>query len=637
MNVLFRLSLALFLIAATFWPPAGAAAQDGGVLLISVPDTSDFPLMRLYLNAYDAQGGFLENLTEADFRIRENGSLLEPAGVDLLQNGVQFIVALNTSPSMATQTGGITGFQHLQNALTGWASQQPVTSQDDVSLSTPTGLYLIRERNSEEVVRGFSEYQPDLLSSQITLSSLAEALDLATDPLDHPLKKRAILFITPPLPNTDSATIEDLTSRAKSTGVRVHIWLVVQAGSQPAANPLQQIADATGGQFQEIVLGEPLPEIEPLLQPLRQTYEIRYHSAIQKSGMHQTSVEVISAQQNPTSNEVRFRLEVSPPNPIFLEPPATVERSWTGVTKSAEPALTPEEVPLQILIEFPDQHPREIQAARLYVDETLVAENTSAPFDRFNWSLEGVGESGRHTLRAEVVDTLGLSGSSIEIPVEIIVKQPATAEIGSRVSNRGIIALGAVGAAGAVLALVLVFSNNRRMAGRKRQQVDKKLLKDPVTQPVNIRQEPARAKKDKSGPARGPLGWAVWPHIGSSETPARLIILDENEEPITGGTISLSRQEITFGTDPRRATQVLESPTVDGLHARLYRQEDGNYYLADQGSIAGTWINYAPVSTSGARLEHGDLIHIGKVMFRFELTTPERLPVAEIEVLDPER
>ena len=87
----------------------------------------------------------------------------------------------------------------------------------------------------------------------------------------------------------------------------------------------------------------------------------------------------------------------------------------------------------------------------------------------------------------------------------------------------------------------------------------------------------------------------------------------------------------------RRATQLLESPTVDGLHARLYRDQDDVFFLADQGSVAGTWVNYAPISTGGARLEHGDLIHIGRVTFRFELTDPSRVKPFEIQVVELEK
>jgi hypothetical protein len=591
--------------------------------------------MRLYMDAYDAQGSFLSNLTKTDLQILENGETPEPVSLNLIQNGVQVIIALNTSPSMATQTAGVSGFQAIQNTLIDWASQQPEATLDDVSLSTPTGLFLIRERDPEKVLEAFSNYQPDLLKNQPGLSSLAEALDMATDPLDRPLMKRSILFISPALPNSDNTTIEDLASRAKSIGVRVHVWLIVQAGSPPAANPLQKLAEATSGQFHEVALSDPLPQIEPLLAPLRQSYEIHYTSSIQKSGSQRVSVEINQAQQAIRSNTVRFPLQVEPPNPIFLSPPATIQRVWSGMTKTAESALTPEEVPLEVLIEFPDQHNRALKATRLYVDDTLIAENTSEPFNKFSWSLADLTTPGRHTLRVEAVDILDLSGSSSEIPVEVLVEQPAQTNLSSRISSSGMIALGAVGAAGMVLALVLIFSGSKRRIGRKHKQLDKKLQQDPVTQPVKIIQEPARTKKDKG--SHGTHGWSGWPHLTAAEAPARMVCLDENEEPITGRAFSLTRQEITFGTDPRRATQVLDSPTVDGLHARLYREPNGHFYLADQGSIAGTWINFAPITNSGARLEHGDLIHIGKVLFRFELAAPERLPIVEIQVLDSEQ
>ena len=49
----------------------------------------------------------------------------------------------------------------------------------------------------------------------------------------------------------------------------------------------------------------------------------------------------------------------------------------------------------------------------------------------------------------------------------------------------------------------------------------------------------------------------------------------------------------------------------------------------DEGSIAGTWINYTPVSRNGADLEHGDIIHIGRTGFRFTIRQPKtvRRPV----------
>lgn len=78
---------------------------------------------------------------------------------------------------------------------------------------------------------------------------------------------------------------------------------------------------------------------------------------------------------------------------------------------------------------------------------------------------------------------------------------------------------------------------------------------------------------------------------------------------------------MTFGSDPRQATCVLDSPTVSALHARLTHTAEGEFILADAGSVAGTWVNYTPASSVGVRLMHGDLIHIGRVTLRFELKT----------------
>lgn len=651
MNVLLRLFLVLFLLTAPLWRVSPAAAQAGGALIISAPETRFFPSIQFHMDAYDAQGNFINGLKTGDVQIIENGQTVQPATVEKLQNGLQLIIALNTNPAMATQSQGISSYQQIQAALVEWAKKQPANTLDDVSFSTPTGLYLIRERKPGQVVKAFTEYQPDLAKTQPSLGSLAEALDLATDPLDNPLTKRAILYITPAMPATANETITDLTSRAKGTGVRVNVWVVGQANSTnsnpAAANPMQQLAEATGGQYQEIPSNNPLPEIEPLFKSLRGTYQVTYNSAIQKGGAQHIKVQIKQARQSLTSNEVSFQMDVQPPSPIFLSPPASITRSLgeaeANAAADAKAEVTqsfkPESVPLQILIEFPDQHQRSLKATRLYVNGEMIAENTEAPFDRFTWSIADLNTAGRQMLRVEAIDALNLTGSSAEIPVDVLIEQPVKASIADHISSRGIFAIVAVTISGAVLVLVLVFSGTQRRTRRNRQQKDKKLQKDPVTQPVHIKQEPARQKKKEvPAPARS-SGWptAGWPRNNGTTAPARLVALDENGQPITGGSLALARQEITFGTDPQRATQIIDSPTIDGLHARLYRDPEGHFFLADQNSVAGTWINFAPINGIGMRLEHGDLIHIGRAMYRFELTEPEHIPTIEVQAIDLER
>jgi pSer/pThr/pTyr-binding forkhead associated (FHA) protein len=46
--------------------------------------------------------------------------------------------------------------------------------------------------------------------------------------------------------------------------------------------------------------------------------------------------------------------------------------------------------------------------------------------------------------------------------------------------------------------------------------------------------------------------------------------------------------------------------------------------------VAGTWVNYQPVTGRGQLLQHGDLIHLGRVMLRFELTQVKNLPQVQV-------
>jgi hypothetical protein len=643
LKVPLRFCIILFLLVGLSGFTTPANGQSGSVTIIGSPEVDQFPAVRFYMDVMDTDGNFVTNLQPADIQVMENGTPLAPQSVEMVENGLQLIIAINPSPALAVQTNGISEYQRQIQALMEWANAQPTQTPDDYSLSTPTGLFLIRARDPKKFGQALGEFTPDLTKTQPSLNSLSEALDLATDPLGRPLMKRSILYITTTLPPANTASLPDLAKRAQEIGVMINVWLVGPVEPAAAAttpDPLQQLAESTGGTFFRVLPNVPMPEIEPVFQPLRHTYAVQYQSAIQKGGAQSLSVKVKTPSSDFLSTELHFDLDVQPPNPMFLNPPNEVHRTWTAATKKEEEAnLDPDSIALQILVEFPDAHPRQLKATRLYADGKLISENTAEPFDRFDWPINDLSASGRSLLKVEAVDSLDLTGTSVEVPVDVVVDVPIKTSLFDRLSERGLVAISAMVVAGAALALILAFTNTQRQARWKRQQVDKKLEKDPVTQPVLVQPVAPRQsrtgfwKKRESEPRPVPF----WPRPTTPNAPARLVALDETEQPVTGGIIFLARQEITFGSDPKRATQVLNSPTVDGLHARLYRTPDDDFYLADQNSVAGTWINFAPVTAAGAHLEHGDLIHIGKVMFRFELTDPSQVPPLEVKVVNLEQ
>ena len=169
--------------------------------------------------------------------------------------------------------------------------------------------------------------------------------------------------------------------------------------------------------------------------------------------------------------------------------------------------------------------------------------------------------------------------------------------------------------AGFVLAAVIVFSTQTNLIQRfNRRRI--KRLQDPVTQPV-----PVKTRRENST-----LASIESPTTRKADlpvnAPAQLIRISESGNPIPQRSIPLIRREITLGGDPQQALCILDSATVNPLHARIYQKSDGEFYIADSDSIAGTWVNYDQVNQEGQKLEHCDIIHFGLMAFRFELKNP---------------
>jgi pSer/pThr/pTyr-binding forkhead associated (FHA) protein len=96
----------------------------------------------------------------------------------------------------------------------------------------------------------------------------------------------------------------------------------------------------------------------------------------------------------------------------------------------------------------------------------------------------------------------------------------------------------------------------------------------------------------------------------------------ETFKPSSAPPIPLAAREITFGTDPKQANHVLHDPSLEPRHARVTRTENGDFFVVDAGTIGGTWVNFEPVGQEAHLLRHGDVLHFGQLVFRFELKEP---------------
>lgn len=618
MRRLFALLLSVGLLAA---PQAFARAQTGAYAEIVTIDAQNFPQISALLDVFNANGGFESNLQPSNLTVYEDG---QPRPVDTLTQldvPVQIVVAVNPAPALDVRdSNGVARFSRVVETLGNWANAQPADSRDDLSLVSLSGSLITRAKVTDWFV-SLSSFKPDFRKSTPNLQTLTIALDTVNMPLAQPGMKRAILFITPNMddPNIDN-TVAPLIKRAVESKVRVFVWFVgaEEEFVSASANAFKSLALQTNGSFAAFSGIETLPDPNVYFAPLRRVHALTYTSALTTAGDHTLGIYVNTPQGQIPALDKTFNVDIQPPNPIFVSPPLQITRQPPADDPYNPEILTPEQQVIQIIIEFPDGHARDLKRTSLYVDGVVVAENLKPPFDRFVWDLTAYDEGNQYTIVVEAEDSLGLKKSSIGIPVTLTVVQVPRGVQALLARYSSYLVIGALGLAGLAL-LGILLRSRRSNAARKEQRETKRSFDDPLTQPVAALTEPpaSAAKKVKTAP-RQPVKLQTKP-VRLEDASAYLVRLTSGGEPASVAPIPIIEKDMTFGTDPVQSMHVLDDATISPLHARIKQTEDGVFTLHDHASVAGTWVNFDPVAREGRRLAHGDRIHFGGLVYRFEL------------------
>ncbi len=578
-----------------------ARAQTTVRVSLFALDASTYPSISAALDVFDSAGNFVAGLTPAEVTLLEDGQPLTPERLDLLHPGVQFAVALDPGRAFAFRSQGASSrLDNVKSALTAWAAAHNDSLGDVISL-VPTGGGIATADNAAAFAEALAAYQPNLLTITPTLDTLSRALDAVSGSGPQVGMKRVVLYIASPPQAASIPALQNLTQRAVDLNIRVHVWIVDSAAffSTSGATALKDLAIRTGGQYTLFSGSEPLPDPETALAPLRYTYALTYASAIRTPGSHSLTVQAVVNGETLASNTLTFDLTVLPPNPILVSPPEQIVRQSRDPRATDFTLFLPKTQSIQAIIEFPDGHPRLLTQTRLYVDGEAVDENTSEPFGEFSWDLSGYTVSGEHILQVEAVDSLGLSNVSLGTKVTVTVVQPERGLLPFLARNSLWIVLAGVGLAALTLTATLLFSRRR-----KRRPVKSA---DVLSRPVEMAPEKRSSLLN-------------WRRPAAKQPEAYLLRLREDGQPITAPPIPLTLPETTFGSDPLEAQRVLDDPSISSLHARL-REENGQFILSDEKSTAGTWVNYERL-TAPRVLRHGDILHIGRISYRFMLRKP---------------
>lgn len=600
------ISLSLFAVLCLMTLPA--TAQSAVAVRASPPITDQFPQITLFIAVVDGTGRYIPGLLAPSFTVIEDNNPIPEVTVQETQVGTRQIFVINTNSGLKLRDPlGNSRFDLVRQALLDWW-QNPEANLygiDDLSLVTAEGALVSHSRSTADLASALDNLEPSFEDDVSGYDLLLQALDFTSDPTPMSGMPSHLIFFTSLLRTPRDLPIANIIARANDTGTTLYPVLIgpAEAVEQIEAEPLRLLAVETGGQLITSDPSQGLNELAEKILLQRTQYLLTYNSLAATAGLHQVQIQFTDGGRDTLSDPQIFEIDVRPPEVTFVQPPDLIHRQRDDSTSTPD-AFSPISQSLQFLITFPDQHPRAIVSSQLFVDGELIYQNNEAPFDSFEWDLSTYLETKTHTLQVIIEDALGVQGSSVSHPIDIVVETPPSGLAALRPALGSIVAALAVLIAGVVLAVGLI------SMGRGRLGSSSSAKGSSLWGGNSLRRAGLRSQK--------------------SSHPIEAYLMPIDAEGNKGDLIPLTGVDFIFGSDPSMTSAPLLDPSVAGIHARLTRQAAGDYLLRDQGSIAGTWINYELVAEEGQFLKHGDLVHIGRQAFRFRLPIPPPPPEVRI-------
>lgn len=614
----FTYLLALLLVSLILAQVVHAQAE-ASISLRSL-QTEQFPLISGFVDARDASGALIDDLQANDFFVFEDGSAHVIDHLRLVETGWRVAVAFNPGEGFAIRDAvGVSRYEYVAEALRAWAANLPADEEASFSLLSPEGL-LRGYAGADAWLETLGEYVPISSSVRPDLQTLNSALLLARQPTEEVGMASAIWLITAAPDPEELASIQELQIQASQQNIPIFIWMVDSKAlfESDEALALQSLALASGGSFFAFSGEEEIPDAGAYFNSLGSVYTFQYLSEIRSAGPHEVRLSAEIDSQTVDSQTLSFVLDLQTPSPILVSPPAQIRRA---PTEEDPETLAPYSQPIEIIVEFPDNYERELARSSLYINGERVADNRAEPFTRFVWYLREYAGSQQVSLYVEVEDELGLIGRSVEVTVDISVV-PVTGSFQAMLARNLPVVTGvaALLATGAVFVIFILSGRiSPRSLMRREKASPEPVESDPLLDsPLGIA-DMARPASEARRLEQSKMDRASMVAAATGLEPAYLQPVVQGEDSPAKDIIVLAGHEFVIGSNKEESYFHIDDPSVEGLHASIRRLEDGSFEVADLGTESGTWLNYAPVTKAGAKVHDGDLIHIGRVPFRFQL------------------
>ncbi len=586
--------------------PAAARQVQGERtdLRITAVDSTAFPTVNvrvLTTTAGSAPVGDLSRLI-----LRENGVPIPeataaqvPVGVD-----VALVVDANADFFLFDDNSGLNRRDKLAAGVTRFAEQfMNPNGQDRISIIVPdetntSTTFLVTDANRpSDVANAINAYNPAAPGATPLQDMMAAAIDHLAGSEDG--RFQAILLYTDGARLPRQLDYPALVEAAQAARIPIYVAILgADASAEEIANAAA-LYDPTNGLHVHMPTPEAADPIYAIFQAQGQQTELSYQSALRQNGEHQVSVSLGNVR-----DAAGFELQLAAPETVIESPPSPVRRAGSAVDTPLA-LLQPAVLPLTVRVNWPDGRPRGIVEVLFRVDGTAqpLAVLPTADADGnlpLPWDISQ-RDAGTYRLEVEIVDELGFRAAAepLEIAIEVTRPSPPTPTPaptrvpvpplserldGPLLPTLLILAL-AVIAGGAVVVL-------RRRAAKAL----------PATEAPVPRIVPAAGPR----PTDGHVAVLAWQATDGS----------------LGDQIELAAADVTLGRDPEAVDIIIDAPGVSRLHARIRRTAAEEYWLYDEGSAAGTFLNYERLALAPKMLHHNDVVQLGQVTLRFRLELP---------------
>ncbi|RME73771.1 MAG: VWA domain-containing protein, partial [Chloroflexi bacterium] len=367
------------------------AQQETGWAAFTDLQSQHFPYVRASVAVADAAGPMI-GLSQKNFEVQE-GETDQPVTdftVQFLENeSLRVVLIINTATSDHTLA------EMKAAVLSFLARLQPKDKTALLTCGDKVVLEYSFTNNTEALQAAVGR-----LSRVSGNAVLYQAAEQAVEMLGRFSRgRKAVIILTDRLDAGTPPSSTELLNRFRESGVSLYL---IGFGEQVGASPLARQTTASGGQYFAVSQAEQARNALLMLEKtLRQVYQIQFQSRLPADGQtHPLKIRLVTDRGQATVQGQ------------FLAVPGEVKIIPQGIAAG-------EQVSGQVRLGADIISPAAVQSVAYFLDDELLAEVTTAPFE-FAWDTT-TAPAGEHFLTIQAVDRAGNQG---KVRLRIVVVPP---------------------------------------------------------------------------------------------------------------------------------------------------------------------------------------------------------------------